>query len=72
MGAGGEGALRNTQYALPNFLKGGSTEVEMRLLDVIPTEDIQGKTTVEIADRVHAMMAADLGPELVAECEENT
>ena len=64
--------LRNTQYALPNFLKGGSTEVEMRLLDVIPAADLQGKTTVEIADRVYAMMAADLGPELVAECEENT
>lgn len=64
--------LRNTQYVLPNFLKGGSTEVEMRLLDVIPAEELQGKTTVEIADRVHAMMAADLGPELVAEREENT
>ena len=64
--------LRNTQYVLSNFLKGGSTDVEVHLLDVIPPEEHQDKTTVEIADRVHAMMAADLGPELVTEDEEST
>ena len=31
----------------------------------IPPEELKGKTAVEIANRVHAMMAADLGPDLV-------
>ena len=33
----------------------------MHLLDVIPAEELQGVTTVEIADRVYEMMIGDLG-----------
>lgn len=61
--------MRNTHNILPNFLKGKSTDVELHLLEVIPTEELQGRTTVEIADRIHAMMAEDLGPEYKPEDE---
>ena len=42
-----------------------STDVQLHLLDVIPAEELKACTTVELADRVHAMMAEDLGPENV-------
>ena len=66
--------LQNTQYAIPNLLKGKGTTVHVHLLDVIPTEEILEKTTVEVAERIYEMMAADLGPEnvLTPEEEENT
>lgn len=43
------------------------TDVELHLVGVIPAEELKGRTTVEISDRVHAMMARDLGEDLVAE-----
>lgn len=66
--------LRNTQNVLERVMKLKSTEVEVHLLDVIPVEEHKGKTTVEVAERIYAMMADDLGPELVLtpEEEENT
>ncbi len=66
--------LRNTQYAVSRLLKGKGTTVELRLLDVIPAEQLQGVTTVDVANRIYDMMAADLGPEnvLTPEEEENT
>ena len=57
--------VKNTRLVIKNALKGG-TDVKLRLVDVIPGEELKGKTTVEIAERVYGMMAADLGPELVA------
>ena len=33
----------------------------------IPPEELKGVTAVEIGERVHRMMADDLGPDLVAE-----
>lgn len=65
--------IRNTQYAVKNFLKGKPTDVQLHLLDVIPAEALQGRTTVEIAEQVYLMMAQDLGPENVhQETEDNT
>ncbi len=61
--------VRNTHRIIPNFLKGKSTDVELHLLEVIPAEALKGKTTVEIAEQVHAMMAADLGPDYQPENE---
>lgn len=42
-------------------------DVALHLVGVIPAEELKGKTTAEIGERVHAMMASDLGPELTAE-----
>ena len=62
--------LRDTQYALKNAMKLKRSVVELRLLDVIPAEDLKGRTAVDIGDQVHKMMADDLGPDLVLKTEE--
>ena len=53
--------LRNTADILPNAVRLKHTDVELHLLDVIPAEDLQGRTTVDIAEQVYDMMLADLG-----------
>lgn len=57
--------LRNTQAPFKNILRLHPTKVELRLLDVIPAQELKGVTTVDIGNRVYQMMAQDLGPELV-------
>ena len=64
--------LQNTQYIFKNALKLKPTHVHLHLLDVITPQQYQGMTAVELGNRVHAMMAEDLGPELVLAEEENT
>ncbi len=59
--------LRNTKPILHNAARLKPTQVELHLVGIIPPEEFKGVSTVEIAERVHAMMARDLGPELVAE-----
>lgn len=65
--------LRNTNHVIGRLLKGKGSTVDLHLLDVIPAEEVCSCTTVEIADRVYGMMAADLGSEntLTPEEEEN-
>ena len=57
--------VANTRSMVKNALRGG-TDVTLKLLDVIGPEELKGRTTLEISDRVHAMMAEDLGEALVA------
>ena len=66
--------LQNTELVLKNLKKLKSTQVHVHLLDVIPVEEIENATTVELAERIYTMMADDLGPErvLTPEEEENT
>ena len=64
--------IRDTQYIIKNFLNFKPSHIDLHLLDVIPAEELKGKTTVEIADRIHAMMAEDLGEEYRPAEEENT
>ena len=45
------------------------TDVYLHLVDVIPAEELKGVTTVEIAERVHKLMADDLGPDWALEEE---
>lgn len=59
--------LKNTLNVIPNLLKWKPSHVEMNVLEVIPPEEIKGVTTVDIADRCYKLMAADLGPDLIAE-----
>jgi 1-acyl-sn-glycerol-3-phosphate acyltransferase len=56
--------LRGTDEVVKNLRKFRHTDVDFRLLDVIPAGELQGVTTTQIAERVHAIMAADIGPEL--------
>lgn len=66
--------LRDTRKIVGNILHLRPSDVRMRLLAVIPPEELKGLTAVEIGDRVYEMMADDLGPAYVAHGEntENT
>ena len=57
--------LQNTQYVFKNIKKLKPTDVHLHLLDVLQPEDYEGLTAVEVANRVHTLMAEDLGPDLV-------
>lgn len=59
--------LKNTAPVMHNVVHFKRSDVEMHLVDVIPAEELEGVTTVEIAERCHKLMADDLGPELVAD-----
>lgn len=43
------------------------TPIELHLVDVIPAEELKGKTTAQIADRVYELMIGDLGEAFRAE-----
>jgi 1-acyl-sn-glycerol-3-phosphate acyltransferase len=58
--------LRNTHKAFHNILRLKPTKVELHVVDVITPEAMKGQTTVQIGTKVYEMMAADLGPALVA------
>ncbi len=57
--------LQGTHNILPSVKKLKPVTVQVHLLDVIPAAELKGVTTVQIANRVHDLMAADLGPENV-------
>ena len=65
--------IRNTNRVLPRLMKLKGSTVDLRLLEVIPAESLEGRTTVDIAQQVYDIMAADLGEEniLTPEEEEN-
>lgn len=57
--------LRDTIPVIPNIKKLKGSKVELHLVGVVQPEEFAGKTTVDIADRVYAMMADDLGEDMV-------
>ena len=59
--------LHNTKDVVKNIKHLKPSSVEMKVLDVIPAEQLKGVTTVDIAHRCYDLMAADLGPDLIAE-----
>lgn len=63
--------LQNTQYVFRNAKRLRPTTVHLHLLGVIPPEELEGVTAVDISRRVHKMMEDDLGEDLVLK-EENT
>ena len=66
--------LRGTQHIYSNMKRWKPTYVQLHLVGIVPAEELTGVTAVDIAKRVHGMMAQDLGPELVfaGQDEENT
>ena len=58
--------MKNTLNSVPNLLHLKPTHVELSVLEVIPPEELKGVTTVDIAQRCYDLMAADLGPDLIA------
>ena len=59
--------MKNTLDSVPNLLHLKPTYVELSVLDVIPAAELKGVTTVDIAERCYQLMAASMGPEMVAE-----
>lgn len=57
--------LQDTQNVVPRIKKLKSSQIQLHILEVIQPEEIKGVPTVKIAERVHGLMAADLGPEKV-------
>ena len=58
--------LKNTNRIFKNALHLKPTEVELHLVQVLQPRDYEGLTAVQIGEKVHKIMADDLGPELVA------
>ena len=54
--------LRGTTDLFHNIKRLKPTYVELHLVEVIPAEELKGVTAVEVAERVHKIMADDLGP----------
>ena len=59
--------LKNTLPVVPNILHLRASHVELDVLGVIDTDTVMALKTVEIAEKAHAMMAKNLGPELLAD-----
>ena len=57
--------LKNTQYIFKNAMGLKPTHVYLDVVGVVPAEELKDVTAVDIGNRVHAMMAENLGPELV-------
>ena len=64
--------IRNTHHVLKNAMHLKPTDVDLHLIKTIQPEEYAEMTTVELGEWIYQMMAADLGPDLVAqEQEEN-
>ena len=59
--------LKNTLPVVPNLLRLRPSHVQLDVLGVIDTDALKELKTVEIAEKAHAMMAENLGPELIAD-----
>ncbi len=53
--------IRGTREMFHNVKRLKRTDVHLHLVEVIPAEELKGKSTVEIGDRVYEMMIGDLG-----------
>jgi len=63
--------LKDTYPVFQNARHLKPSDVYLKLLTVIPAEEVVSHTTVELGQRIYDMMAQDLGPERVS-LEENT
>ena len=59
--------LKGTSDLFHNLKRLKATHVQLELVDVIPAEEVKTTNTVELAQLCHDLMAADLGPDLVAD-----
>ena len=55
--------IQGSQHVFRNLKRLKPSDVKLHLVDVIQPEEYRGMTTVDIADRVHELMVADLDPE---------
>ena len=55
--------IQGTREIFRNVKKLNPTDVHLHLVDVIPGEELKGKSTVEVGEQVYEMMISDLGEE---------
>ena len=55
--------IQGSQHVFRNLKRLKPSDVKLHLVDVIQPEEYRGMTTVDIANRVHELMVADLDPE---------
>ena len=55
--------IQGTREMFRNVKRLKRTDVHLHLVEVIPAEELKGKTTVEIGERVYERMISDLGEE---------
>ena len=58
--------IKNTRPVIHNDLHLKKTNVELKLVEIIPAETLKGRTAVDISNQVYQIMADELGPELIA------
>ena len=64
--------INGSRNLFHNLKKLKTTHIDLHLVDVIPPEELKGKTTAEIGQRVYDMMIGDLGEEFRMEVAQNT
>ena len=64
--------INGTADLFRNLKKLKTTHIHLHLVDVIQPEELKGKTTAEIGQRVYEMMIGDLGEEFRMEVAQNT
>ena len=63
--------VQGTQESMKSLFKLKGGYVELKLLEVIPAEEVKAMSTADLGERVYALMAKDLGPENVYDSGEN-
>lgn len=59
--------VTNTYKVFGNIKKLKPTDIELHVVKVMQPEEYEGITTVEMGEQIHALMAADLGPDYAPE-----
>lgn len=59
--------LQGTEHVVKNTLRLKPSEVQLHLLEVLPADFWEGKTTVQVSDYIHDLMAKDLDPSYLME-----
>ena len=63
--------VQGTQESMKSLFKLKGGYVKLKLLEVIPAEEVKAMSTADLGERVYALMAKDLGPENVYDSGEN-
>ena len=64
--------VRGTRESMESIFKLKGGYVKLKLLEVIPAEEVKEMNTTDLGERVYGIMAKDLGPENVYDSVENS
>ena len=64
--------VRGTRESMKSIFKLKGGYVKLKLLEVIPAEEVKEMNTTDLGERVYGIMAKDLGPENVYDSGENS